>query len=113
MFGKNPRIPENLLDEPLDVVPATASLYQDALAKQVAIRQSARRAVVDLQDNRALRMALAARPKTSHVFSPGALVAYWRSQKWVHGQLESVGKWHGPATVLGYVGRNLVIIHKR
>lgn len=113
VFGKNPRIPENLLDEPLDIVPATASLYQDALAKQVAIRQSARRAVVDLQDNRALRMALAARPRTSHVFSPGALVAYWRSQKWVNGQLESVGKWHGPATVLGYVGRNLVIIHKR
>ena len=113
VFGKNPRIPENLLDEPLEVVPATASLYQEAIAKQVAIRQSARRAVVDLQDNRALRLALAARPRVSHFYSPGAHVAYWRSQKWVNGQLESVGKWHGPATVLGYVGRNLVIIHKR
>lgn len=31
VFGKNPRVPENLLDEPLEVVPATASLYEEKL----------------------------------------------------------------------------------
>ena len=40
VFGRNPRIPENLLDEPLEIVPATSSLYEEAVARQVAIRQS-------------------------------------------------------------------------
>ncbi|CAK9116539.1 unnamed protein product, partial [Durusdinium trenchii] len=113
VFGKNPRVPENLLDEPLEIVPATSALYDEAVAKQVAIRQTARKAVLDLQDSKALRQALAARPRVHHTYSPGTHVAYWRSQKWIHGSLEKTGRWCGPALVLGYVGRNLVIIHKR
>ena len=113
VFGKNPRVPENLLDEPLDVVPATASLYEEAVARQVAIRQTARKAVLELQDSKALRLALAARPRVTKTFPPGSYVACWRSQKWVHGSLEKTGRWCGPAVVLGYVGRNVVVIHKR
>ena len=113
VFGANPRIPENLLDEPLEVIPATASLYQDAIARQVKIRQAARRAVLDLQDCKSLRLALAARPRVTPVVTPGQYVAYWRSQKWIQGQLKSQGAWYGPAIVLGHVGRNVVIIHKR
>ena len=113
VFGVNPRIPENLLDEPLEVVPATSALYQAAVAKHVAVRQSARRAVLELQDNKALRLALSARPRLSPVVTPGQYVAYWRSQKWIQGSLEQHGRWHGPAIVLGHVGRNIVVIHKR
>lgn len=113
VFGKNPRIPENLMDEPLDVIPATASLYEDAVARQVAIRQSARRAVLELQDSKSLRLALTARPRVSRTYEAGTYVAYWRTQKWVHGALEKTGRWCGPAVVLGYVGRNVVVIHKR
>ena len=113
VFGKNPRVPENLLDEPLEIVPATASLYEDAIARQVAIRQSARKAVLELQDDKSLRLALSARPRTAQALQPGAYVAFWRSQKWIHGSLEKTGRWYGPAVVLGYVGKNLVIIHKR
>lgn len=40
-------------------------------------------------------------------------MAYWRTQKWVQGSLEQHGRWHGPAIVLGHVGRNVVAIHKR
>lgn len=65
VFGKNPRIPENLMDEPLNVIPATASLYEEAVARQVAVRQSARKAVLELQDSKSLRLALAARPRVS------------------------------------------------
>ena len=113
VFGRNPRIPENLLDEPLEVVPATSALYQDAVAKQVSVRQSARRAVLELQDSKALRLALSARPRNTVPVAPGQYVAYWRTQKWVQGTLDKQGKWHGPAVVLGHVGRNVVIIHKR
>ena len=113
VFGQNPRVPENLLDEPVEVVPATASLYSARIARQVAIRQSARKSLIELQDNRALRLALAARPRTITTYQPGTYVAYWRSQKWNKGVLENKGRWHGPAVVLGAVGRNVVIVHKR
>jgi hypothetical protein len=31
----------------------------------------------------------------------------------VHGALDNQGRWYGPAVVLGNVGRNYVIIHKK
>ena len=113
VFGKNPAIPENLLDEPLELIPATASLYEEQVAKQVAVRQSARKAIIELQDDRSLRLALASRNRPAMHYSPGMYVAYWRSQKWQKGVLDNQGRWHGPAIVLGSVGRNLVILHKR
>ena len=45
------------------------------------IRTTARKAVIELQDSRALRKALLARPRVSRDFRPGDLVAYWRNQK--------------------------------
>ena len=113
VFGKNPRVPHNLLDEPLHVLPATAPLYEESIARAVAIRQSARQAVIALQDDKALRLALAARPRVVEQHAPGDPVAYWRTQKSHEGTVERGGRWHGPAVVLGYVGRNLVVIHKR
>ena len=41
------------------------------------------------------------------------MVAYWQNQKWVQGQLQQGGQWYGVAIVLGHVGRNLVLIHRR
>lgn len=113
VFGRNPKIPENLLDEPLEVVPATASLMEESYARRVAVRQAARRAVVELQDSKALRLALAARPRHQPEFVPGSYVAYWRSQKWQQGTLDNQGRWHGPAIVLGKIGRNLIVCHKK
>ena len=113
VFGRNPRIAEHLMDEPLKVIPATAPLYEQSIARQVATPHAARLAVMELQDSRSLRLALAARPRVVPDFTPGTYVAYWRSQKWNHGTLDQQGAWHGPAIVLGKVGRNLVVIHKR
>ena len=113
VFGRNPRVPQNLLDEPLEVVPATTPLYEESVARAVAIRQSARQAVIQLQDSKALRLSLAARPRQVQGYQPGDLVAYWRTQKSVQGVLQWGGRWYGPATVLGYVGRNVVVVHKK
>ena len=63
VFGRNPRIAEHLMDEPLEVIPATAPLYEQSIARQVATRHAARLAVMELQDSRSLRLALAARPR--------------------------------------------------
>ena len=80
-WGRNPHIPSDLLDEPLHVVPATLSLSEQAIARAQQIRTTARKAVIELQDSRALRKALLARPRVSRDFRPGDLVAYWRNQK--------------------------------
>ena len=113
VFGRNPRIPTNLLDEPLSVVPATAALCEDSIARSVTVRQAARRAVLELQDSKALRLSLAAKPRKAAAYSPGEYVAYWRTQKYRDGVLERGGRWCGPAIVLGFIGRNVVVVHKK
>ena len=89
MFGRNPRIPTNLLDEPLQVTSATASLYEESLARQIAVRQAARKAVIELQDDRALRLGLQARKRSAQAYEPDARVAYWRTQKSHDGVIET------------------------
>ena len=113
VFGRNPRVPSDLLDEPLHVVSATASLHDSAAERAQAIRNTARKAVLDLQDNKSLRSALLARPRISVPFAPGDLVAYWRSQKWIQGELHNQGRWYGTAIVLGHIGKNLLIAHRK
>ena len=113
VFGRNPHIPQDLLNEPLQVVPATASLTDESIARAQALRTSARSALIQMQDDRALRVALLARPRTAVVFNPGDMVAYWRNQKWIQGQLQQGGQWYGVAIVVGKVGRNVVIVHRR
>eukprot|EP00435_Cladocopium_sp_Y103_P065475 s772_g27.t1 len=113
VFGRNPDVPGDLLNEPLNIVSATASLTDAAIDRANKIRASAREAVIRLQDDRALRLALAARPRVSEDFQPGALVSYWRNQKWVQGKLMLGGRWYGTAIVLGRVGRNYVLAHRK
>ena len=91
----------------------TAGLSEDALAKSQAIRSSARKAVIEMQDDKAMRAALAARPRTVSDFQAGDLVAYWRNQKLEQGTIRQGGKWHGVAIVIGSVGRNLIIAQRK
>ena len=113
VFGRNPEIPGDLLSEPLHVIPGTAGLSEDALAKSQAVRSSARKAVIEMQDDKAMRAALAARPRTVYEFQAGDLVAYWRNQKLEQGTIRQGGKWHGTAIVIGSVGRNFIIAHRK
>ena len=75
VFGRNPHIPEDLLNEPLSIVPATVSLTEDRLAKSLAMRTTARVALMKLQDDRSLRVSLLARPRRNFDFKPGDVVA--------------------------------------
>ena len=113
IFGRNPDIPSDLLNEPQSIIATTAATHDDAIAQSQAIRTSARKAVLELQDNRTLRVALLARPRTNLEYPPGSLVAYWRNQKWVQGKLIQGGQWHGTAVVIGNVGRNVIIAHRK
>ena len=115
VFGKNPEVPTDLLSEPLHVIPATASLTDDAMAKSQAIRAAARIAVIQTQDDKALRLAHSARPRITQEFKPGEPVAYWRMQKYQQGESVPVlgGRWHGVAVIIGRVGKNYIISHRR
>eukprot|EP00435_Cladocopium_sp_Y103_P010124 s1396_g2.t1 len=115
VFGRNPSMPGDLLNEPLHVVPATAGLSDCEIEKAQAIRTAARKAVVELQDDKALRQALLARPRVPVDFHAGELVAYWRAQKYskAQGTVIQGGQWHGTAMVIGKVGRNFIIAHRK
>ena len=113
VFGRNPDIPGDLLNEPLHIVPATAGLTDQAIARTQALRSSARQAVLALQDDQSLRRALLARPRVSAEFKPGELVCYWRQQKYQQGQINQQARWYGTAIVIGNVGRNVVIAHRK
>ena len=43
----------------------------------------------------------------------GDWVYYWRSQKWQNGVLVKGGRCYGAAMVLGHIGRNVVVSHRR
>ena len=60
-----------------------------------------------MQDSKARRLALAARPRHQVEPEPADLVAYWRSQKWDKGSSDNHGR-----CMFGKGGRNLVIVRK-
>ena len=109
VFGKHPNMPGDLLNEPQPIVPNTGSLHDDAIARTYAIRTAARKAVLELQDDKTLRRAMLARPRHDKPFVAGDIVAYWRDQTW---NQSKGGKWYGSGVVLGLIGRNVVIAHR-
>ena len=113
VFGRNPRVPEDLLQENPHVAASDAVECSEPFGKSHEIRQAARRAVLACQDDKALRAALRARPRVTAEFQSGDWVFYWRTQKWQSGVLERGGRWYGAAMVLGKIGRNLIVAHRR
>ena len=82
VFGRNPRIPQDLLQEDPHAPSIDASLEESPFDRAHTVRQAARRAVLECQDNKALKAALRARPRVKQEFRSGDWVYYWRSQKW-------------------------------
>ena len=113
VFGRNPSIPEDLLQENPNLAVSESITCDDASAQANAVRQAARKAVLECQDDKALRAALRARPRVFKDFKSGDWVYYWRSQKWDKGVLINDGRWYGPALTLGLVGRNIMVAHRR
>ncbi|CAE7347138.1 RE1, partial [Symbiodinium microadriaticum] len=113
VFGRNPRIPTDLLQDTPHLAASDAVAADPSCRQAHVVRQTARRAVLECQDDRALRAALRARPRVHREFQSGDWVYYWRTQKSLDGTRIEGGRWYGAAMVLGRVGRNLVVAHKR
>lgn len=112
-FGRNPRIPQDLLQDDIHVPASDAVLAESGYQRSQSIRQAARLSVLQCQDSRALRLALRARPRPRREFVSGDWVYYWRSQKWQNGVLLRGGRWHGAGLILGRIGVNWIVAHKR
>ena len=111
VFGRNPRVPSDLLQDSPHVPASEAAA--SVLERTTAIRVAARKAMLECQDDRALRAALRARPRVLRPFKSGDWVYYWRTQKSVAGIRIEGGRWYGAGLILGSVGRNLVVAHRR
>lgn len=113
VFGRNHRVPADLLQDNPDPVAATAPLHDPAAARSQAIRTAARIALAQSQDEVSLRTALNARPRVERDFLAGDFVSYWRTQKFQKGVRIVGGRWYGTAIVMGKVGRNFLVYHRR
>ena len=113
VFGRNHRIPADLLQDNPDPVAATAPLHDPVLARSQAIRTAARVALAQSQDEVTLRTALNARPRVERDFLAGDFVSYWRTQKYQKGVRIVGGRWYGTGIVMGKVGRNFLVYHRR
>ena len=113
VFGRNPRVPSDLIQEWPCPVAGTTPLHDEMAARAQAIRTQARTALVMAQDDQALRTALNARPRAERDFLPGDYVAYWRTQKYEKGIRLVGGRWFGVAIIMGKIGRNFLIYHRK
>ena len=86
VFGRNPRLPADLLQDNPDLNAIESAHSESAMDKAHSIRMAARRAVLEAQDNRALKAAIRARPRPHRAFQSGDWVYYWRTQKWNKGE---------------------------
>ena len=85
VFGRNPRVPTDLLQGAPHVPAVDASEAESAWVRASQVRASARKAVLECHDDRALRAALRARPRVARPFRSGDWVYYWRTQKYIGG----------------------------
>ena len=113
VFGRNPRVPEDLVQENPCPVAATGPMHDPAFARSHNIRTAARVSMAQAQDSTTLRTALNARPRKEREFLAGDFVAYWRTQKYEKGARLVGGRWYGTAIVMGKVGRNILVYHRR
>ena len=114
MFGRNPRLPGDVLQEQPNPAVSDAIGFDSLLQKANSVRQAARKAVLECQDDRALRAARRARPRLLKPFKwVIGCIYYWRTQKYVGGVCVEGGRWYGAAMILGHIGKNLIVAHRR
>ena len=113
VFGRNPRVPQDLMQDDVHVPAVDATLFENASQRAATIRQAARCAVLQCQDEKALKAALRSRPRPRREFASGDWVYYWRTQKWQEGQLVKGGRWYGAGMILGRLGINFIVAHRR
>ena len=104
LFGRQPRLPTDVLDRDLDVGALSAAMAEAGAEYAAAVRYQARVAWLQLSDYQAMRKAVDQRPRAVKEFQPGDSVCYWRT--WRGGGKKKSGRpgrprWYGHALVVG------------
>ena len=81
VFGRDPELSFDVLVPGADVAAVTMLVLDRHSERAVRIRQAARKAFVESQDDKAMRRALVARPRPWRDFKVGDQVAFWRKGK--------------------------------
>ena len=114
-IGRQPRMVGDVLGNFSQRLAEHGLLEQrPGLARQVALRETAKIAMVRLHFSRSLRKAEFARsrnPTTVQSFSPGDIVYFWRESKYNSRTAPSkkrlsLRRWHGPALLVAMEGDN-------
>ena len=82
-----------------DVAAVTMPVLDRPSERATQIRQAARQAFLECQDDKAMRRALVARPRPWREFQVGDQVAFWRKGKG-RGTKYGHARWHGRAVIL-------------
>ena len=106
VFGRDPELSFDVLVPGADVAAVTMPVLDRPSERAVQIRQAARKAFVESQDDKAMRRALVARPRPWRDFKVGDQVAFWRKGKG-RGMRSGHARWHGRAIVLALCVRVL------
>ena len=110
VFGRDPGLAFDVLVPEADVAVTKPVLDRPS---ERAIRQAARQASVDCQDDEAMRRALVARPRPWREFQVGDQVAFPRKGKG-RGMRHGHARWHGRAVVLASCpgSKNVWVAHR-
>ena len=99
VFGRDPELSFDVLVLGADVSAVTMPVLDRPSERAVQIRQAARKAFVESQDDKVMRRALVARPRPWREFKVGDQVAFWRKGKG-RGMRSGHARWLGGAILL-------------
>ena len=99
VFGRDLELVFDVLVPGADVAAVTMPVLNRPSECATQIRQTARQAFVESQDDRAMRRAPLARPRPWRELQVGDQVAFWRRGKG-RGMRHGHARWHGRAVVL-------------
>ena len=107
VFGRDPRAPTSLLSDEARLLAVQETQDDVAPARRAEdIRRSAQRAMLELDDARAVSAALSRQKRGPRMFSLGDVVYYWRTQGTTtqSKRLQEAAAWRGPAVIVGIQG---------
>ena len=98
VFGRGPELAFDVFPPEADVAAVTMPALDRPGERAIQIRRAAQQALVECQDDKAVRHALVARPRPWREFQVGDQVAFWRKGKG-RGMKHGHTRWHGRAVI--------------
>ncbi len=115
VLGQDIRVPGSLMNHPENISAHSLASQEGPFQKSLAMRETARRAWIRLDNSSRLRRALVAKNRREqYVFMPGMQAYFWRRRGSMKGKFaKDPERWVGPAIVLATEGSRAVWLSYR